>query len=131
MDSCVEEWDILWMDIYFLFFSLMCVLGRHRESYHLHGNVRASQCIYYVPYMQLLSVDFSFKAVCLLTVHQVLISGARDEPSSDHIRHGEAITARPCLVMVCTPNDKPTGRVLVLTAFVCLPPQWNFSELHR
>lgn len=44
--------------------------------YHLQGDVQASQCVYYVPYMQLLSVDFSFKAVWLLTVHQVLISGA-------------------------------------------------------
>lgn len=43
--------------------------------YHLQGDVQASQCVYYVPYMQLLSVDFSFKAVWLLTVHQVLISG--------------------------------------------------------
>lgn len=54
--------------------------------------------------MQLLSVDFSFKAVWLLTVHQVLISGARDEPSSDYIRHGEAITVGPFLVMVYSPK---------------------------
>lgn len=43
--------------------------------YHLQRDAQASQCVYYVPYMQLLSVDFSFKAVLLLTVHQVLISG--------------------------------------------------------
>lgn len=43
--------------------------------YHLQGDALAFQCVYYVPYMQLLSVDFSFKAVWLLTVHQVLISG--------------------------------------------------------
>lgn len=87
--------------------------------YHLQGDVQASRCVYYVPYMQLLSVDFSFKAVWLLTVHQVLISGARDEPSSNHIRHGEAITARPFLVMVYSPNDKPTG--CVGSGRVCLP----------
>lgn len=87
--------------------------------YHLQGDVQASRCVYYVPYMQLLSVDFSFKAVWLLTVHQVLISGARDEPSSNHIRHGEAITAGPFLVMVYSPNDKPTG--CVGSGHVCLP----------
>lgn len=29
---------------------------------------------------------------------------ASDEPSSDHIRHGEAISARTFLVMVCFPQ---------------------------
>lgn len=76
------------------------MLGWSRDTerpsyYHLQRDAQASRCVYYVPYMQLLSVDFSFRAVWLLTVHQILISGARDEPSSNHIRHGEAITAGP------------------------------------
>lgn len=81
--------------------------------------------------MQLLPVDFSFKAVWLLTVHRGSHLRARDEPSSDHIRHGEAITTGPFLVTVCSPNDKPTGCALVLGVFVCLPPQWNFLEVFR
>lgn len=43
---------------------------------------------------------------------------ARDEPSSNHIRHGETITAGPFLVMVCSPNDRPTG--CVRSGCVCL-----------
>lgn len=101
------------MDVFFLFcFLALASNGRGRKTpsewmlgwsrdierpsyYHLQGDAQASRCVYYVPYMQLLSVDFSFRAVWLLTVHQILISGARDEPSSNHIRHGEAITAGP------------------------------------
>lgn len=51
--------------------------------------------------------------------------GARDEPSSNHIRHGEAITAGPFLVMVCSPNDRPTGCVhsgcVCLLSFAAIP----------
>lgn len=65
------------------------------------------------------SIMFPICSSCLSISHLKLApdgsSGshlqARDEPSSNHIRHGEAITAGPFLVMVCSPNDKPTGCV--------------------
>ena len=82
--------------------SFVC-LGQAQQSHHT-VLLRGEKLSLAVSITQLLSVDFSFKAVWLLTVHQVLISGARDEPSSDHIRHGEAITVGPFLVMVCSPK---------------------------
>lgn len=74
----------------------------------------------YVPHMLLLSVDFSFDALWVLTVHQGLIFRLRDEPSSDPIRHGDTISARTFPVMVCSSNDKANDCVLVGCGNICL-----------
>lgn len=103
---------------------LCCMFKRDTEQpscYHLCRDGQAYWCVCYVPYMHPWCVDFSFKADSSSGSHL----RARDEPSSNHIRHGEAITAGPFLVMVCSSNDRPTGCVrsgcVCLLSFVAIP----------
>lgn len=68
---CLDIYSSWWKALYCKF------KGDIEKSsyYHLQGDVQASQRVHYVSYMQPVSVDFSFKAVWLPTVHRVLISG--------------------------------------------------------
>lgn len=106
-ELCLSEEATVWVCCWCYVAFIMC-LKETQRSHHSAlppgRNTQESLWVCYVLYMQLLSVNFSFEALLLLTVHQGFIFRVEDEPSSDPIRHEETISPWSFPVTICSPK---------------------------